>query len=728
MLIDQGEEIEKLKTELEKAQTGLKDREIKLNEAGSIADAAIAINGVFEAAQAASVQYLESVKKLSERQDAVARIKDDYSKDSRVWDPPRDTAGDIWNINKLNEYMDNSNTLYVRPCENQNDLENGTVAEYGREYGANDTYKKLVDGLCKAFPEREVYVFSYDWRKSNATSADKLRDFINSLDAEKVDIVCHSMGGLVASSYYERYGNGKIDKIITCGTPYEGSPKLINSVQNFDVLGDGVVFGENDFNDLFLGTFGGMNKKLKSSFYGIAELTPTKNYVEKVTMWEDSAWPLSLWDNEISYERYVETCEGIFGKDNYGSAKSFQEGLHADNGYNVLLGYENAYFLIGIDQPTISAIKFQWAGHDIDDLLYENKGDGTVPYLSATIMEKITELDGYRWTKQKVNHTETVQDADCRAWVEDILTYGVSRLESKENSNRPYTVIRVACPVDVTVTCGDETISSDKENIAMDSAFGRLDVIGENDEVKMIFLYTDEDYSIEVNGTGEGTMDYAIRFFDENGEKTDERIFEEVAITEETVITTDADPDEETVLSVDADGDGNADETWTAKENDWITTDDESRIPLESVAFADEDIRVGIGATKEIEMVLMPLDTTDKAAFSFISSDESVLKVDSDGRITGVSKGSATVTAVASNGMQVETVITVVAFGNVDGNDKVNVIDANLVRRYAAKLAELSAEQVFAADVNGDGKVNVLDANLIRRYAAKLIENFPVEK
>ena len=76
MLIDQGEEIEKLKTELEKAQTGLKDREIKLNEAGSIADAAIAINGVFEAAQAASVQYLESVKKLSERQDAVARIKE----------------------------------------------------------------------------------------------------------------------------------------------------------------------------------------------------------------------------------------------------------------------------------------------------------------------------------------------------------------------------------------------------------------------------------------------------------------------------------------------------------------------------------------------------------------------------------------------------------------------------------------------------------------------------
>ena len=58
MLIDQSEEMEKLKTELEKAQTELKEREIKLNEAGSIAEAAIAINGVFEAAQSSSIQYV----------------------------------------------------------------------------------------------------------------------------------------------------------------------------------------------------------------------------------------------------------------------------------------------------------------------------------------------------------------------------------------------------------------------------------------------------------------------------------------------------------------------------------------------------------------------------------------------------------------------------------------------------------------------------------------------
>ncbi|MBQ7873848.1 MAG: dockerin type I repeat-containing protein, partial [Oscillospiraceae bacterium] len=63
--------------------------------------------------------------------------------------------------------------------------------------------------------------------------------------------------------------------------------------------------------------------------------------------------------------------------------------------------------------------------------------------------------------------------------------------------------------------------------------------------------------------------------------------------------------------------------------------------------------------------------------------------------------------------------------GDLNGDEKINVLDANLVRRYAAELEELDEKQLAAADVNGDGKVNVLDANLIRRFAAKLIIEFP---
>ena len=61
-------EIIGLKEELEQARKALKSREIAIDEAGSIAVAALQINGVFEAAQAAGQQYIDNIRSLSERQ------------------------------------------------------------------------------------------------------------------------------------------------------------------------------------------------------------------------------------------------------------------------------------------------------------------------------------------------------------------------------------------------------------------------------------------------------------------------------------------------------------------------------------------------------------------------------------------------------------------------------------------------------------------------------------
>ena len=54
--------------ELQNTIEGIKaSREIELEEAGSIAEAALRLNGVFEAAQRAAEQYLVNVRSLSER-------------------------------------------------------------------------------------------------------------------------------------------------------------------------------------------------------------------------------------------------------------------------------------------------------------------------------------------------------------------------------------------------------------------------------------------------------------------------------------------------------------------------------------------------------------------------------------------------------------------------------------------------------------------------------------
>ncbi len=62
LLLKETEENERLRAELDEAHRQLKAREIALRESGSIAEASLRLNGVFEAAQKAADQYLENVR------------------------------------------------------------------------------------------------------------------------------------------------------------------------------------------------------------------------------------------------------------------------------------------------------------------------------------------------------------------------------------------------------------------------------------------------------------------------------------------------------------------------------------------------------------------------------------------------------------------------------------------------------------------------------------------
>lgn len=74
MLIAQSKEMDLLKAQLQEAREQLENRRLIAEESGSIAQAALQLNGVFEAAQRAADQYLESVRLRTERQvEACAR-------------------------------------------------------------------------------------------------------------------------------------------------------------------------------------------------------------------------------------------------------------------------------------------------------------------------------------------------------------------------------------------------------------------------------------------------------------------------------------------------------------------------------------------------------------------------------------------------------------------------------------------------------------------------------
>lgn len=81
MLIDQSVELETVKKKLAAAEEALASRAIEINSAGSIAEAALRLNGVFEAAQAACDQYVQNINLLNERSEMVCRRMEQESRE-----------------------------------------------------------------------------------------------------------------------------------------------------------------------------------------------------------------------------------------------------------------------------------------------------------------------------------------------------------------------------------------------------------------------------------------------------------------------------------------------------------------------------------------------------------------------------------------------------------------------------------------------------------------------
>ena len=81
MLIAQSEELRDVKERLKSAEAILASRVIEINTGGSIAEASLRLNGVFEAAQAACEQYMENIRLLNERSQLVCRQMEKESRE-----------------------------------------------------------------------------------------------------------------------------------------------------------------------------------------------------------------------------------------------------------------------------------------------------------------------------------------------------------------------------------------------------------------------------------------------------------------------------------------------------------------------------------------------------------------------------------------------------------------------------------------------------------------------
>ena len=119
-------------------------------------------------------------------------------------------------------------------------------------------YEDLVEALREELQKDDevtpVFPFEYDWRQDCTLTADLLDRFVDEVIARtkllphyrdedfRVDLVGHSMGGLIIADYLKRYGHkGKVRRVVSIGTPFQGAVDAVLKL----IIGKGHLTGEN---------------------------------------------------------------------------------------------------------------------------------------------------------------------------------------------------------------------------------------------------------------------------------------------------------------------------------------------------------------------------------------------------------------------------------------------------------------------------------------------------
>lgn len=270
---------------------------------------------------------------------------------------------------------------------------------------ALNSYKPLRDALTATFdlvvgdptaagPPANYYEFAYDWRRDIRFAAARLKalvrrelprwnDLLPAGVRPRTVLVAHSMGGLVAKYYLDVLGGWKdCRSLITFGTPYRGAPLaadyLANGTRKLKVRLRGL-------------------SELVNSFPSVHQLLPRYPIVRDLRPgWVDGARPMF---------RVSDLPVGRIGALSIERARRAREDFHARL-VSPPLGDDQSWIPVGgFGHSTVQCLEFDGSAlkasfrlpsaRELGLAPYERhrlaSGDGTVPALAATPLEKMRE-------------------------------------------------------------------------------------------------------------------------------------------------------------------------------------------------------------------------------------------------------------------------------------------------------------------------------------------------
>lgn len=375
------------------------------------------------------------------------------------------------------------------------------------------TYDNLMEALIAAgYKESSLiedkptlFTFPYDWRQDNNITAGLLKERIQQVKEisgrDKVDIIAHSMGGLVARSYIEDsdYQND-IDQVIFLGTPHMGAVDTylkyggayfsghIAAIQKYLFQIEAAFNGYFDLTDY-----------IRAQVPTVEQLLPTFDYLKDKM--PDNSWQLRTYPLNYPQNNYLEDLNSQVAVDLLKQRVKITN-IVSDLGLNSTLNY-----LKVITDPDTTDNKWQ-SGYPENlsqnlESLEMGSGDDTVPLVSAT----------------GLNGVETIESASAdHTNLPTIMQKQIIKIlagnEPKDYFNskivstiKRWVFFRVYSPVDFAVIApdggkvGKDFASNQEVNEIPDAFYSGFNGRG---EFVLIPNPQDGEYKIEVQGVDNG--------------------------------------------------------------------------------------------------------------------------------------------------------------------------------------------------------------------------------
>jgi hypothetical protein len=399
-----------------------------------------------------------------------------------------------------------------------------------------DIFKGLITSFTDiGYKENiDLFVFPYDWRLSNEDNKEILKEKIDNIllqtGHDKVDIISHSMGGILAKSYFSSYGGNNIDQVFFIGVPHLGSPKAFQTLMYGDDMG---------INFLGISLLNKQRIKIISqNMPSIYELLPSKKYVEKFGSYiEDMVGkylPTTRQDRYLSYDEIKNfmISEGrnslMFPFANIVHSATDELDLSSVRTYNfsdcaskaiskITINKKRSLKILGI--PIINDISLSYI-----------KGDGTVPlqssefgtykeqyYINQGSHGNLPSVPAVRESILKLLQDETFDDSDHIS-------------HSSSFCNISGKVIEVHSPVTLNIydTAGNHTGPVLDGTIEYGIPGVMYDII---EEQKFAFLPDNEDYRVINQAEKTGTYDLYISSIDNDDIISQQQYFIDIPIT-----------------------------------------------------------------------------------------------------------------------------------------------------------------------------------------------------